>query len=89
MNKYLKQEMAGLPQTFPGKPTIAIELNKPAACKWYQGCEEECGEWEAVCYTRRSFVFNDGGPQANGFRFCPYCGMPLEEIPYEEEDDDE
>jgi len=42
-------------------------------CGWREdvGHESECGN---------AFIFNDGGPKDNRFRYCPYCGkLILEE----------
>jgi hypothetical protein len=58
-----------------------------STCLWFQ--EEEDGAcWQGTCDNNRSFVFNYGGPQDNGFRFCPYCGMPIEESFYSEDEEE-
>ena len=54
-------------------------LRKPSEeCKW---TEDDANEWDTMC--GECFVFNDGGPEANNFLFCPYCGKELKEIEYE------
>lgn len=32
--------------------------------------ETNCGQ---------AFTFIDGGPKLNRFRFCPYCGKPIQQ----------
>jgi hypothetical protein len=39
------------------------------------------GVWRGACATARPFEFTDGGPIANYFRHCPYCGDLLTEAP--------
>ena len=46
----------------------------PLTCTWTQN---EDGVYETNCDNM--FVFNDGGPVENGFRYCPYCGLELKE----------
>ena len=43
-------------------------------CHWRPE-DEDCQIFETDCLN--SFMFNDGGPVENGFRFCPYCGNKL------------
>lgn len=55
------------------------------------GCEwkaDEEGVWTTGCC--QAFVLEDGGPIENSMKFCCYCGLILDELPYEEpENDDE
>lgn len=44
-------------------------------CQWFQ--EHDEGVWWTDCGN--AFVFEDGGPIQNGFKFCGYCGKQLEE----------
>jgi len=37
--------------------------------------------WETAC--GESWIFPEGGPDENKMKFCPYCGKPLEKVPYE------
>lgn len=46
-------------------------------CEWSEEPDE--GLWNSDCGN--SFLFNDDGPIANGFKFCPYCGLALAESP--------
>jgi hypothetical protein len=48
-------------------------------CEW--STDEESDMWETTC--GKAFVFNEDGPIANGFKFCPFCGLSLDELPYE------
>ena len=50
----------------------------PDACKW---TEEPDGEYfESKC--GEAFSFGIGGPIFNKWKFCPYCGRVICEIPY-------
>lgn len=44
-------------------------------CKW---TEDENGAWDTGC--GKMFEFTVGGPEENGFQFCPYCGRPVDEV---------
>jgi hypothetical protein len=44
-------------------------------CIWHQDDIGGDSVWETTC--KRSFEFNDGGPEENGFKFCCYCGKNL------------
>ena len=37
-------------------------------CEWKVDYD---GSWETTC--GKEFEFYDGGPQFNGFRYCPFC----------------
>jgi len=50
----------------------------PLTCTWTQNDDEDDSYWAAACCDHL-FVFNDGGPVENGFRYCPYCGRELSE----------
>lgn len=56
-------------------------MSERSVCEWW---EDSDGVWWTGC--DESFVVNEGGPAYNGFRYCPYCGRPLEERPYQEEE---
>lgn len=56
------------------------------SCAWVQE-DEGCDTWWSAC--SHGFTFNDYGPKDNGFKFCCYCGKPLEEVPWTDLDDDE
>ena len=61
------------------------------ACKWTESDPwgREPQTWETDCDNM--FYFSEGGPKENQMAFCCYCGKPLEEKPWkdEEESDDE
>ena len=50
----------------------------PLICIWTQNDDEDDSYWAAACCDHL-FVFNDGGPVENDFRYCPYCGLELKE----------
>ncbi len=50
-------------------------------CQWAE--DADGGPWETSC--GHLFILNDGGPNENGLKFCPFCGKPLEEVKPEEE----
>ncbi len=54
-----------------------------AQCVWEQG---EDGCWHTAC--DHAYEFTCGGPIWNRFACCPYCGKPLAEQPYVEENDE-
>ena len=49
------------------------------ACTWREDLD---GNWTAECHKAKnegpSFIFTDGGPRLNRFKFCPYCGHPIQ-----------
>ena len=52
-------------------------------CEW--STDGEGDMWETTC--GKAFVFNEDGPIANGFEFCPFCGLSLDELPYLDADE--
>lgn len=48
-----------------------------ATCVWYTD-DSDGDVWETNC--GQTFQFNDGGQKENRFRFCYFCGKPLEEL---------
>ena len=54
----------------------------PMKCGWH---ENEDGQWETDCSME--FEFNSGTPVQNNFDHCPYCGKPLQQIPFVPLDD--
>jgi len=48
-------------------------------CEWRPDSDDWVDEncWNAC--GGNMFVFNDGGPFENGFKYCPYCGKEIEE----------
>lgn len=49
-----------------------LEWHPDNTCKWHS---DDDGYWNTGCHEK--FVFIDGGPKENGFKFCPYCGNKL------------
>ena len=47
-------------------------------CDWQ---ENDIGWWDTDC--NNAHVFIEDGPIWNEFKFCPYCGKPITETPYE------
>lgn len=57
-------------------------------CDW-NGEPEAYGSYTTQC--GKDFVFNDDGAAENDFKFCPYCGKPINEVQPDDEgmlDDD-
>lgn len=58
--------------------STGIDTNQPRTrCLW---AEDEGGVYTTAC--DHAFEFIDAGPRENGFGFCPYCGLKLEEVKY-------
>jgi hypothetical protein len=63
-------------------------MSEAQACEWIE--EDFDGAWHAFCGGPFDlFQFNEGGPVENRFRFCPYCGHALKEVPHVAATDDE
>jgi hypothetical protein len=54
-----------------------IREESAGTCEWE---ENEDGMWETSC--ENAFVFEEGGPEENGQKFCCYCGNPLKAVPF-------
>ena len=54
------------------RPPDPLPAPTGPGCAW---TEDGDGSWWSACGD--GFVFTDGGPQDNSFRFCCYCGLPL------------
>jgi rRNA maturation endonuclease Nob1 len=50
-----------------------------STCDWQ---ENDIGWWDTAC--NNTYVFIKDGPIYNDFKFCPYCGKSITEIPYDE-----
>jgi rRNA maturation endonuclease Nob1 len=46
------------------------------SCVWKE--DEEYGMWETGC--KNAFEFIEGDIKENSFKFCPYCGSPIEQV---------
>ena len=60
----------------------AVKNYKPKICAWVSVDEEY---YDTSCDN--AFVFIDGGPVDNKFKFCPYCGEPIKVLKQEERDE--
>lgn len=64
------------------KAMIAAAPQPPGeSCTWF---EDPDGNWGTEC--DEMFQFTTGGPQENDMKFCCYCGKPLLERSFAEED---
>jgi hypothetical protein len=52
-------------------------------CEWKED-DLDCGCWNTAC--GEAFVLNGDLPSDNKMKFCCYCGKPLKEIPYKEQE---
>ena len=57
---------------------------EPHSCVWAQA-DSDTDLWETSCC--RSFCLNEGTPTENHMTWCCYCGKPLEEHPWVDEED--
>lgn len=46
-------------------------------CIWIEHEDNEQGYWDTGCEA--SHLFFGGTPADNKFKFCPYCGKPIQE----------
>jgi NMD protein affecting ribosome stability and mRNA decay len=49
-------------------------MTEPTPCTWE---EDDEGIWSSTC--GQEWEFNVDTPEGNNFRFCPFCGHPLEQ----------
>ena len=56
--------------------TTPLPLRTPAArpCRW----DWADGPWVRSCEPGGVWEFYEGGPEENGWEYCPMCGLPLE-----------
>ena len=50
-------------------------MSAPEACVWEE--DDDFEGWDTSCGNK--FYIVDGCPSDNRFKFCCYCGKPLEE----------
>jgi hypothetical protein len=62
---------------------IDDEANEEPTCRWGEG--DDGGPWATDC--NELFNIENEGPEANGMRFCCFCGKKLVEV--ESDTDDE
>lgn len=55
-------------------------------CVWEQ--DEDSGDYYSTS-CGRVFCITEGTPSENSFKFCAFCGNPIEEVPYKPEPDEE
>lgn len=58
-------------------------MNTDVVCHWAQDGEDS-ETWATSC--RKYFNLEDGSPTDNKMAFCCFCGRPIEEDSYEEQD---
>ena len=80
-----------MPTAYNGPPHCSTCGTPKSVCTWTE--DDLDGVWRTDCVDsdgkHGAWVFNVGGPSANGMRFCCFCGGPLIEKPYVWETDDE
>lgn len=71
----------------PDCPTVQgwidDEANEEPTCRWFG--DDDGGPWATDC--NELFNIENEGPEANGMRFCCFCGKKLVEV--EADTDDE
>lgn len=63
----------------------AVRQARRKTCVWSLDDATDSSLWETDC--GQAFQFNDEGPEENHFRFCYYCGNPLEALRRTESDE--
>ena len=67
------------------KPTLAAPVHTDTFCRWtYDSWHDH---YDTACDN--AAVFGEGDVLANEYKFCPYCGKPIEVVPEVVEDDEE
>ena len=66
---------AGLIEDCPNRVPSAAEV-----CHWSQ---DDSDAWMTEC--RKAYGINEGTPEENRMKFCPFCGKELVGVPYVEE----
>lgn len=54
------------------------------SCTWTE-IDEDSSFWETEC--SESFILNDGTPETNGMVYCCFCGKPIVQESFVEEED--
>jgi hypothetical protein len=57
-----------------------------STCQWHQDGDPDSETWATGC--KQYFTIIEGTPTENHFKFCCYCGKPLEELPWEDEEEE-
>jgi hypothetical protein len=55
-------------------------------CEWELERHSDWSLWNTICGN--VFEFNEGGPEENGFAYCPYCGCALSVKASDPDDED-
>lgn len=56
-------------------------------CEWERDDDfDTCQVWTTSCGKEHAFLAD--GPIDNEFKFCPFCGLALDQLPYSEPEDD-
>ena len=75
------EELTAFLENHPSLPMseeqVRVALSEER-CTWKYYEEYDAGYWETLCGD--AFQFADGTPQENNFRFCPYCGLRIEQL---------
>ena len=61
--------------TTSNKPIIYLGRVVIETCTWSLSRNYDDTMYETEC--QETFIFLDGNPYANNFRFCPYCGKEI------------
>ena len=77
---------AALDEVWLAQPQAAPAEPQPT-CVWHQDGDETSDTWATRC--GKYFSLNDGSPSENHMNYCHYCGKPLEEHPFTDEDADD
>lgn len=66
--------------------TFSNEEEKKTNDQLYESCawtEDEDGDWDTACDNKHCFAID--GPTENEYKYCPYCGKPIQVFKYEAE----
>jgi chromosome segregation ATPase len=78
----LKARLADVERQLTDTAVIAQE-RYTIHCNWHQD-GEDCDTWQTDC--GHYFCINEGTPVENEFKYCAFCGKPLAQYPYTEEE---
>ena len=59
---------------------LQIQNNNPKPCHSRQMVVD--GYWETDCGKILVLVYREETPKDHGYNFCPFCGAPLVQVPY-------
>lgn len=55
-------------------------------CAWMEVADSGWNYWETGC--DEAFIFYEGTPTSNKYRYCPYCGRPIQQTEIRTEEPD-